>query len=137
MKNFLGIDYGTKRIGLAINLASLVEPLVVLDNNLDQKQEIVSQAALNQIIEICQSRNIQQIVLGYSEAKMAEKTKLFAKFLKEKTDLPIVFADETLSSYEVARKMKEAAFSLKRRQGPIDHYAAALILEDFLDTLPR
>jgi len=137
MENFLGIDYGTKRIGLAINLASLVEPLLVLDNQVDSKQPIASEQVIWQIADLCKKHKIDQIILGYSEAKMALKIKLFAQLLQNEISLPIVLVDETLSSYEVGRRMKEAEFSLKKRQGPIDHYAAALILEDFLETLPR
>lgn len=137
MKNFLGIDYGTKRIGLAINIASLVEPLLVLDNQLSDDQPIASEGVISKIAQICLDQKIETIVLGYSEALMAQKTKLFAQILENNIDLPVIFADETLSSHEVNRRMKEASFSLKKRQGPIDHYAAALILEDFLETTPR
>ena len=134
MENFLGIDYGTKRIGLAINIASLVEPLMVVGNQIDQQQLIVSEAALAQIIDVCKEKKINKIILGYSEAEMALKIQSFAKLLSEKIDLPIIFSDETLSSYEVVQRMKEASFSLKKRQGPIDHYSAAIILENYLET---
>lgn len=136
MENFLGIDYGTKRIGLAFNVASLVEPLMVLNNQTNQQEPVTNELVVTQIAQICKEKKINKIILGYSEAQMAEKTKIFAKLLEKKIDLPIIFSDETLSSYEVAAKMKEAAFSLKKRQGPIDHYAAALILEDFLESSP-
>lgn len=137
MKNFLSIDYGTKRIGLAVNLASLVEPLLVIENQTNQQQPVASEVALAQIVKICQERKIEKIILGYSEAETAEKTKLFAEMLYKKIDLPIIFVDETLSSYEVDQRMKEANFSLKKRQGPIDHYSAAIILENYLDTGSR
>lgn len=134
MENFLGIDYGTKRIGLAINIASLVEPLMVIGNQIDQEHLIASEVAVTQIIEICKEKKINKIVLGYSEAAMALKIELFAQLLHEKIGLPIIFSDETLSSYEVGQRMKEANFSLKKRQGPIDHYSAAIILENYLET---
>jgi len=137
MENFLSIDYGTKRIGLAFNVASLVEPFMVLNNRINQEETVTSEIVIEQIAQICKEKKINKIILGYSEAQMAEKTKVFAKLLQKKIDLPIIFSDETLSSNEVVAKMKEAAFSLKKRQGPIDHYAAALILEDFLESSPR
>lgn len=133
MKNFLGIDYGTKRIGLAFNVLSLVEPLFVLENQINDQNPIASDKSLDEIVKICVDKKIDQIVLGLSEAEMAEKIKLFAELLKEKTKLPLVLIDETLSSHEVGRRMKEAGFPLKKRQGPIDHYSAALILEDFIE----
>ncbi len=136
MSNFLGIDYGTKRIGLAYNVLSLSEPLFVIDNQVNDDNPIVCDKALAEISQICSERKIDKIVLGLSEAEMAEKIKLFAKLLQEKINLPLTMIDETLSSHEVGRRMKEAGFNLKKRQGPIDHYAAALILEDYLETLP-
>lgn len=134
MKKYLAIDYGTKRIGLAINIASLAEPLLVLDNQLDFDHPIVSSQVLNEVSSICEENKIEEIIVGMSEAKMAEQTKEFAKIIQKKIKLPITLIDETLSSYEVGRRMKEASFKLKKRQGQIDHYAAALILEDFLET---
>jgi putative Holliday junction resolvase len=135
MLKFLGIDYGTKRIGLAANIASLVEPLFVIDNKTDTSHPIVDEKSLTQIAKICEEKKIDKIVLGLSEALMAQKIKFFSSLLEEKIKLPIVLVDETLSSHEVGRRMKEAGFKLKKRQGPIDHYSAALILEDFLETL--
>lgn len=135
MENFLAIDYGTKRIGLACNVLSLAEPLFVIDNQVDDKNPIVSNEALAKISQVCQERKIDKIILGLSESLMAIKIKHFAKLIEEKINLPIILVDETLSSHEVGRRMKEAGFPLKKRQGPIDHYSAALILEDFLETI--
>ena len=137
MKKYLGIDYGTKRIGLAFNVASLADPYLVISNRETPEKPIVSQEALNKLISICREEEIEEIVLGVSEAEMAHKIEQFAKIIGEKINLPIHLIDETLSSHEVGRRMKEAGFSLKKRQGEIDHYAAALILEEFIENLPR
>ena len=82
MPNFLGIDYGTKRIGLAYNVLSLSEPLFVIDNQVNDQNPIASDKALLQIAEICALKKIDKIILGLSEAEMAEKIKLFAKLLQ-------------------------------------------------------
>ena len=68
---------------------------------------------------------------------MGEKIKLFAEILRKELDLPVILSDETLSSYEVEQRMRAASLSLKKRQRPIDHYSAAIILEDFLETNTR
>lgn len=133
IKKYLAIDYGTKRIGLATNYATLVEPLMVLENHLTATEPVVSQKTLAQIMQLCVEKEIAEIVLGLSESVMAQKTKLFARLLQSKISLPIHLVDETLSSQEVVARLQAAAASLKKRQGPIDHYAAALILENFLD----
>lgn len=118
----LAIDYGTKRVGIAISYASLAEPLLILDND---------GHLFKNISQLIQNHQAKQIVVGLSENEMAEKTRRFALLLQEKTRLPIYFNDETLSSYQVHEFLK--LHRLKERQGPIDHFAAAVILQNFLD----
>lgn len=118
----LAIDYGTKRIGLAISHASLAVPLEVIEYQ-NQKE------AIARIRQICQEHQIAQLLLGISEQQMAETTKKFGELLLDEIDLPLEYVDETLSSFEVRQKMKERG---KRINGPIDHYAASLFLEDWL-----
>jgi putative holliday junction resolvase len=122
----LGIDYGTKRIGLAISRASLVEPLEVVEWA-GRPLEVV----LAEIIKVCERESIKQLVVGVSEGNMAEQSRNFGKVLSEKTGLPVAFADETLTSQVVEQKVR--SLKKKKRGGVIDHYAAALILEDWLD----
>ncbi len=124
LKRYLAIDYGTKRIGLALSKGSLAEPWQILPND-DQ--------IFAQLKECCQQQKIDQIIVGLSEKEMAEKTKLFVKQLSTQLTLPVIFMDETLSSKQVQAKLIQAGAPLKKRQGPIDHYAAALILQNWLD----
>lgn len=130
----LAIDYGTKRIGLAINYGFLAEPLKVIANQVDEKQPLLSQTAEQEINELCRELKIERIVLGISEQKMAEQSKKFGDLLHKKLSLPVDFVDETLSSQEAMQKMKEAKLKKKKQQGPIDHYAAAIILEEWLNS---
>lgn len=118
----LAIDYGTKRIGLAISHASLAIPLEVIEyQNLEE--------AIARIEQVCQQKEVNQLVLGISEQQMAKQTKIFSDQLLKKIHLPIEFIDETLSSHDVREKMKERG---KRISGPIDHFAASLFLEDWI-----
>ncbi len=126
----LGIDFGTKRIGLAVTYASLVEPLEVISY-----QEIGQ--ALNRIVEICEEHHVEQIVIGISEGEMADKTEVFIGSLREKLTLPIFTTDETLSSQEVLSKLaSQGKQHSGPKSGPIDHYAAAIILDEWLSTRP-
>ncbi len=118
----LAIDYGTKRIGLAISFASLAIPLEVIEY---QKIE----EAITRIKQVCQENEVNQLVLGISEQQMAKQTKLFSEQLTKTINLPIEFIDETLSSHDVREKMKERG---KRISGPIDHFAASLFLEEWI-----
>ncbi len=124
MKNILAVDYGTKKIGLAVSHVGLAEPLVVMAN--DEK-------FVPWLKTLVQEKNIELILVGISEQKMAEKTKIFAQQLKTAVGLPIEFVDETLSSAEVHRRLAKSSMKLKAKQGPIDHYAAAIFLQAWLD----
>jgi len=119
----LAIDYGTKRIGLAISHASLAVPLEVIEYQ--TQDEVIAR-----IRQICQEHQIAQLLLGISEQQMAEQTKKFGELLSSEIDLPIEYVDETLSSFEVRQKMKERG---KKIIGPIDHYAASIFLEEWLE----
>lgn len=126
----LAIDYGEKRIGLAINQGSLAEPLKVLNNDQDFWQKL---------IDICCQEQVTVIVIGISEGIMAAKSYDFTEQLKKKViqaaklNIQVKHIDETLSSKKVREKFLQAKVKKKKRQGPIDHYAAALILEEFLE----
>lgn len=120
----LAIDFGTKRIGLAISRGSLAEPLQIVTN--DQQTATV-------LAEICQREGVTQLVVGLSENEMARQTKAFVTELQKSLKLPLVFMDETLSSKTVGAKLKERGVTLKKRQQPIDHLAAAEFLQEYLD----
>jgi putative transcription antitermination factor YqgF len=118
----LAIDYGTKRIGLAISQAALAEPLQVIEYR-DQTQAIAT------IVKICSQFGVEQLVVGLSEQAMAIKTRQFGMLLQQATQLPLAYVDESLSSLEVRQKMKARGKSLHGK--PIDHFAAALILDEW------
>ncbi|MCA9369667.1 MAG: Holliday junction resolvase RuvX [Pseudomonadales bacterium] len=122
MQKTLAIDYGTKRVGVAVSRGTLAEPLLVVPN--DDRVFIT-------LLEVLAEHQIEQIVVGLSESAMAVKTKEFAAVLAKKTTVPIVFADETLSSQKVKAQLRFSKQS--KRQGPIDHYAAAEFLGEWLD----
>ncbi len=122
MKKILALDFGTKRIGLAVNQELLAVPVKIITY---QKQS----EALEEIVAFCQKNNIELIVLGLSEQKSAEKTQQFGHKLKSLISIPLVYSDETLSSVEVIERLKLRHKPLPKE---IDHYAAAFILEEWL-----
>ena len=125
MKKVLAIDFGTKRIGIAVNRATLAEPLEILPHD-DQ--------VFSRLKAIIDEERIELLVVGISERTMAEQTRDFARVLKEKFKLPIEFVDETGSSVLIHEKLAHGPMKLSRRQQPIDHYAAAELLQEWLDT---
>lgn len=119
---YLGIDWGEKRIGLAISEedVSLALPYCTVNN-------------LAEILEIIQAEEIGTIVLG-APYKMGGKEELdlrwqkFKNDLELKTNLPIVVVDERLSSKEA-----DSLKGLGKRQYARDEIAAALVLQNYLE----
>jgi putative transcription antitermination factor YqgF len=131
MSTILAIDYGLARIGLAISYVGLAEPLTIIKNNLSSNEPIIDSQALKQISKIVKEEKVEKIVLGISEQEMAKKTLEFFEILKSTFTFEIVLVDEVLSSYEVEQRLKD--LPKKKRRQAIDHYAAAIILENYLD----
>lgn len=131
MSTILAIDYGLARIGLAISYVGLAEPLKVLKNDLSSANTVIGPQALADLKKIIETEKVEKIVLGISEQKMAEKTLIFRDYLATLFNFPIILADEALSSCEVKEKLKD--LPKKNRYREIDHYAAAIILENYLE----
>lgn len=121
----LAIDFGTQRVGVAISRGSLAEPLRILPNQPSLVDDI--QAIIN-------DEQVEQLVVGISENEMARQTQAFVDQLKKVVTVPVELVDETLSSHTVATQLKEAGAPLRTRQQPIDDRAAAVFLQEYLDS---
>ncbi len=129
----LGIDYGTKRVGLAhgddIGVATPLAALVDAD----------PAVRWTKLGEIIRARRITDLVLGYpynmdgSVGFKAKEVDAFAAKLKEQFGLPVHLVDETLTSYAAESSVPKKARREVRGSGLIDSRAACLILQDFLD----
>lgn len=124
-KKVLAIDFGTKRIGLAVSRGTLAEPLTVLLND---------DSIFDKIDNIINQERVVLVVIGLSENEMAEKIKKFAEKLETHIAVPIEFFDETLSSKTVREKIQSSHIKRSKRSKPIDHYAAAVILEEWMES---
>ncbi len=121
----LAIDYGTVRVGLAKSVLSFAQPLKIIGN---------TPKLIPELVALCQELSITRIVVGLSENTMAEKTREFVTELQKNIELPIDFWDETLSSQAVHQKVRELGRNKGKNRQAIDHYAAAEILQDWLDS---
>jgi len=132
----LGLDLGTKTIGLAISdgLRLTATPFFTI------KRKKFTQDA-NQIIEVIEKNQITGIVLGLplnmdgSEGPRAQSTRAFARNLKAQILIPIAFWDERLSTSAVTRTLIEADMSRAKRSELVDKLAASFILQGALDHL--
>ncbi len=130
---FLGIDYGTRRIGLSYgDELAVATPLAALT----EADEAKRWAALRQLLA---QRRIQEIVIGHplnmddTPGFKAKEVEAFAARLKAETALPVHLVDERLTSYEAESTIAKSRRRDVRASGIIDSRAATLILQDFLN----
>lgn len=121
---YLGVDYGIRKIGLAISEGELASGFGVLNiNSLDD--------AVAKISKIVIDEGVQLLVVGIPEG---ETSKLIRKFIEKiKKFVAVVEADETLSSQN-AKLIMISLGKNKTARKKEDAYAAALILQNYLDS---
>ena len=132
----MGLDLGTKTIGLAISDLSrtVASPLETIRRKKFSED-------IKVLLEHADTLNISAFVIGLplnldgTEGPRVQATRAFARNLGQHTDLPVVFWDERLSTVAVERTLMEADASRKRRAEVIDKMAAAYILQSALDRL--
>lgn len=132
----MGLDLGTKTIGLAVSdsALSIASPIGTVQRKGFETDMRALQEAMN-------GRDIAGLILGYpvnmdgTEGPRAKATLDFAERLTGEIDLPIALWDERLSTRAVERAMIEADMSRKKRSKKVDAAAAAFILQGAIDYL--
>lgn len=128
---YLGVDYGLKKMGLAISEGQIATPLKVIEiSGLND--------AISKISSVIKSEEIERVVIGVPESGEAKNiAKKFAGELKAKfknENVSIIETDETLSSHSAKDLMVDLGIGEKARKKE-DAYAATIILQNFLDSL--
>jgi len=135
----LGIDLGSKNIGLALSDPGLLvaSPLSTL-----KRSKFAADAA--QIEALIADRKVGGLVIGLPvgldghEGPACQSARQFAKNFLARTEMPILFWDERFSTAAINRFLiDEADMSRKRRSEVVDKMAAAYILQGALDALAR
>jgi putative Holliday junction resolvase len=125
----LGIDYGLKKIGLA--LAEMESKLAMPWGVIKVKSK--NHQVAEKIKTLCEKEEVKQIVIGLPESGLVKKIKKFGRDLSLLTGLPVFYQDESLTSKEAIAKMIEIGKGKKFRKEKEDAFAAALILQDWLN----
>ena len=132
----LGLDLGTKTIGVAVSdrLLSSATPLETI-----KRSKFTADAA--RLLEIMANREVGGLVLGLprnmdgTEGPRCQSTRAFARNLAQLTEAPITYWDERLSTVAAEKALLEADTTRKRRAEVIDHVAASYILQGALDRM--
>lgn len=132
----LGLDYGSRRIGVAISdelgrMAKGVATIVRKNREAD----------LETIADLVRRHGVERIVIGYplrldgSEGIQCEKINRFIRRLKMRFTFPIIRWDETLSTKEAEELLRERGVHREKQREVVDRIAASVILQGYLDAI--
>ncbi|MBN1480518.1 Holliday junction resolvase RuvX [candidate division KSB1 bacterium] len=132
----LGIDYGRKRIGLAIS-----DPSQTLAARLKTILNDIRERVIDEIKTIAAEKAITAIVIGQplhmsgETGEMAKDIEEFIQQVEQKIDVPIYMWDERLTTVSAEKLLIETGRSPSKSRREIDQLAAAFLLQNFLDRL--
>jgi putative Holliday junction resolvase len=134
MWRFLGVDPGDKRLGVAISdlTGTIARPLKVITHTSREKdaQEIVILAQENKINCIIMGQAIQD---DGSLSIQGRKAARLAEVIKTMIDIPVVFWDESYTTQSAQEYAREIGVPRSKRAGHLDDFAAAIMLQDYLE----
>lgn len=135
VKRVLGLDVGSKRIGIAIS-----DPLGITAQGLETLQRRNKRLDYEALARLVREREVAEIVVGFplrmsgEEGIQAEKMHRFAEELRKKVGVPVHLWDERLTSAEANRLLRETDMSIQRRGQVVDQMAAVLILQSWMES---
>ena len=129
----IGIDYGGKRIGVAVSDSGiLASPHSVIANEGD---------VIGRLDQLGRELDAETYVVGVPRRARSSdgeaKFERFAEELRQRTCKPVVLWDETLTSVEAEQRLRESGRKGARAKEDIDMYAATIILQSYLDRAGR
>ena len=135
----LGLDYGTKTVGVAVS-----DPLLITAQGLEiirRDSENKIRKTYARIEEIVKEYEVEKIVLGLpknmngTEGDRVEKTKEFKEAIERRTGLEVVLWDERLTTVSADKIMMESNIRRENRKEFVDEIAAMIILQNYLEYL--
>ena len=138
MARVMAIDYGTKAIGVAISdeLGLTVRPLTTIRRGRQKYLQVI-----DKICSLIHENEIGTLIVGMplnmngTRGKAAERVEKFVADLQNRIAIPIVIVDERLTSYAADQLLRDRG--VKERRARSDEFAAAIILQDYLDQEER
>ncbi len=130
--SLLGIDYGTKRIGLAVCDPDRViaSPLDTCENNSTTGAYFAALVTRSRFVGVVVGLPLHS---NGDESDMSRQARAFAKWLGDLAGLPAVMWDERCTSAAAEDALRGARLTTKKRKARVDRVAAQIILQSFLD----
>ena len=141
MGKLMGLDYGSKTVGVALSdsLQVIASPLETIVRERESKMR----ATFRRLTDLVKNENVELIVVGDplhldgSRGERSERSRSFAEELRfrlhlEGIEIPVVLWDERLTTVSADEILEESGVERSERKTYIDKIAAALILEDYM-----
>ncbi len=135
----MGLDYGTKTVGVAISDALGLTAQGI--ETIERKEENKLRRTCARIEELIREYEVKKIVLGFPKhmnndvGERAEKSLEFKAMLERRTGLEVIMWDERLTTVAAERTLIESKVRREDRKKYIDKIAAVFILQGYLDSL--
>ena len=136
MGRILAIDYGEKRIGLALS-----DPMKITAQPFSVIEVISFKKAANEIAMIVSEKDVEEIIIGMpyrsdgSEGEMAQRVREFAALLEKRVRVPLRFVDERMTTRAVERILIEGGVKRDKRKKVKDKLSATYLLEGYLESI--
>lgn len=136
MGRILGIDYGSRRFGLALS-----DPLKLTAQPFANWSEATEESVVSKIASLIQQHSVELVVVGYPLTLKGQKSRLtsaverFVSRLVKTVSVPVIFWDERFTSVQAHRIIHDMGKKPGRHKGKVDVLAAVLMLQNYLDYL--
>ena len=137
MMRIMGLDYGSKTIGVAIS-----DPLGLTAQGIEiirREDENKLRKSLRRIEELVSEYQVEEIVLGFPKnmnntiGERAQKSLELKEMLERRCGLPVIMWDERLTTVEANRTLMESGVRRENRSKYVDMIAAVFILQGYLE----
>lgn len=134
MSRILSIDFGEKRIGLAVSDELGITAQRLSTFHVEKDREFFSY-----LKEIINQKNVEQIVIGFPKmmdgtvGEKAKQVQKLAEDIKGRFGIPVILWDERLSSIQSQNILREMGEKYTRKKEKVDELSALLILQAYLD----
>ncbi|MDM7926922.1 MAG: Holliday junction resolvase RuvX [bacterium] len=138
MGRILGVDYGTRRIGLALS-----DPLQITAQPYDAWTGVRDASLIGRFVALIRQEDVDRVVVGHpltlkgTASRFCEAVERFAGALGASCPVPVILWDERLTSVQAHRVMHDMGKRPGREKPSVDVLAAALMLQSYLDSVTR
>ncbi len=135
MQRILAIDYGMRRIGLAIS-----DPLQIIATPLKTLRIVDYEDGIKQLITLCDEHQPEKIIMGYpigTSGDKTDQTRLVDKVidsLKVHLKIPIIEWDERYTSVQAKSILHQQGRNIRDDKGLVDQLAARIMLQEYLNS---